>query len=330
MMISGIDTRVDVTDKVDLNEPVETAVSVFLPPSKTLPPSPTVVFAFPGGTYSRAYYDLHVPGRDGYSFGEHLAKSGHVVIACDHVGLGDSTPYEPFSELTKDIVITADQATVRGVMDRLAAGTLVDGFGPMRNPFTIGVGHSMGARLLTLQQVRYNSFDAMAVLSSSRLPTRRTTKIVRRIAQSLGNWRGSDPMRPPRERLHGFFHDESVPDDVKAADDALAVPLYPWMSQVGRGGILEDPAISEAAHEIDVPIFLCFGDRDVSRDPHSEVLAYPKSKDISLLILPRSAHCTNFAETRALFFDRIAGWVREMSRTRRPTVHGNMGSTDLA
>lgn len=329
-MTARIDIRIDVTGVVPIDASLETAAWVYLPPADVKVTCPTVVLAFPGGSYSRSYYDLHVPGREGYSFAEHLARRGHIVVSCEHIGLGDSTPYEPFADLTKDVVVKADLATVKGVMARLTTGTLVEGLGPLNNPFMIGVGHSIGARLLTLQQGRYRSFDAIAILGSSRLPLKTTTKALHRIVQPLAKFVMPDPERPPRRLSHRFFHDKDVPDDVKAADDALAVRLYPWMSEPGSSGILGDPAVPEAARNVDVPVFLGFGARDVSPDPHREAQAYPNSPDITIFVLPRSAHCTNLAETRGLFFNRISGWCNEVSKTYRPVTRTQASSANVS
>lgn len=315
-MPSRIDIRIDITDAVPLDTHLETAAWIYIPDADIQPDYTIVTFAFPGGTYSRSYYDLSVPGRTGYSFAERLAEAGYIVIACDHIGIGDSSPYEPFSALTKDVVISADCATVEDVMTRLTAGTLVDGLAPVMNPFTIGVGHSMGGYLLARQQARYHSFDAVAILGWSAL-ARPENEVLSPAEWSSYMSMMPDPTRPPRALFRDFFYDKRVPDDVKAADDALAVRIYSWMFQPDKYGLQDDPTIPEATRRIDVPIFLCFGERDTSPNPHHESDSYPNSADLTTFVLPRSAHCTNFAETRILFFDRLANWGHALSNTYR-------------
>ncbi|SQD98944.1 hypothetical protein FMEAI12_5010005 [Parafrankia sp. Ea1.12] len=34
-----------------------------------------LLFCLPGGSYTKAYWHLEVPGRTGYSFGEHMAAT---------------------------------------------------------------------------------------------------------------------------------------------------------------------------------------------------------------------------------------------------------------
>ena len=56
----------------------------------------TVVTGFPGGGCNRRYYDLDIPGRQGYSQARYHLARGQVFVACDHLGTGDSdTPARP-------------------------------------------------------------------------------------------------------------------------------------------------------------------------------------------------------------------------------------------
>ncbi|MFC4507754.1 MULTISPECIES: hypothetical protein [Streptomyces] len=49
-----------------------------------------VLVCWPGGSYGRDYWNIHLPGRDGYSFAEHMTARGFVVIAADPLGVGGS------------------------------------------------------------------------------------------------------------------------------------------------------------------------------------------------------------------------------------------------
>jgi tetrahydrodipicolinate N-succinyltransferase len=46
----------------------------------------------------------------------------------------------------------------------LSEGTLADGLAPVGSATIIGVGHSIGGGLVVLQQARWGSYDAIAVL----------------------------------------------------------------------------------------------------------------------------------------------------------------------
>ncbi len=45
------------------------------------------------------------------------------------------------------------------------------------------------------------------------------------------------------------------------------------------------------------------------RCPHHEPAAYEKSSDVTVFVAPRMAHMHNFASTRAMLWDRLAGWA---------------------
>jgi hypothetical protein len=47
----------------------------------------------------------------------------------------------------------------------------------------------------------------------------------------------------------------------------------------------------------------------MSPDWLAEPAFYKSSNDITLLRLPRTGHCHNFAPTRHLLWDRLDGWI---------------------
>lgn len=73
------------------SEPTTVVGTVVVDPD-VLRTDPVVVFATPGGTYSRRYWDLQPPGRTGYSQAEWVVARGDVLIALDYLGGGDKQP----------------------------------------------------------------------------------------------------------------------------------------------------------------------------------------------------------------------------------------------
>ena len=63
------------------------------------------------------------------------------------------------------------------------------------------------------------------------------------------------------------------------------------------------------AAKLECRAFLGFGDHDIPPTPHDDVAFYPASNDVTLYVLRDSAHCHNFASTRAQLWDRIALWA---------------------
>jgi alpha-beta hydrolase superfamily lysophospholipase len=295
-----VELKVDVTGKTGLPGALHTAVSVFVPePRRRLSP-PLVVFAFPGGGYSRGYFHIEWPGLEGYSQAEHHTAAGFVFVACDHLGVGTSSLPDPAS-LTFETVPAANRAAVDAIMARLEAGTLVDGLEPLRSAVRIGMGQSMGGCFLVLQQARYRSFDAIGVLGYSAIHT-----VLPR-----------DPAGSGGDAFRYGFHMPDVPEELVQADLGRGFPQRrgappPWGSGTVPGcatSMLEPGCIARDAAAIDVPVFIGVGERDVCPDPHAEPGAYRAARDVTLYVQPRAAHMHGFAGTRALLWDRLANWA---------------------
>ena len=61
---------------------------------------------------------------------------------------------------------------------------------------------------------------------------------------------------------------------------------------------------------ITVPVFLGFGEHDLTQDFAGSVGRYGSSNDITLYVLPGSAHCHNQSALRTDLWDRLAHWAR--------------------
>ena len=110
----------------------------------------------------------------------------------------------------------------------------------------------------------------------------------------------------PREQYRDIFHVENVPDDLFAYDEAECHTLIPRNS--GIDGMT--PGFAKPfADRIQSPLFLAFGEFDVSADPHAEPTGYPGSSDITVVVVPRMAHMHNFAETRVQLWERFLEWL---------------------
>jgi hypothetical protein len=110
----------------------------------------------------------------------------------------------------------------------------------------------------------------------------------------------------PREQYRGIFHVPDVPDDLMAYDEAQCHTLIPRYS--GVDGMT--PGFAKPfADRISSPLFLAFGERDVSAAPRAEATGYPASPDITTVVIPDMAHMHNFADTRAQLWDRFMTWL---------------------
>jgi pimeloyl-ACP methyl ester carboxylesterase len=316
---------IDVSADVPLDEPVFIAASVHLPiPPVEMPRG--VLICWPGGSSARAYWDMHIPEHSGYSFAEHMTANGFVVIAADHLGVGASSQPADGDRVNFETMTAAAAAFVSHVRTmRLGGCDQIAGYELGSLP-VIGVGHSLGACLTVVTQARYRCYDAVALLgfthgqkevaitaagAAEHKPVAddsvlRETAIEQAKAFFGDTW-GDVYGFAPREPHHSWLHNPDVPRAVIAADDAEAVL---WPRQAYVEALLAGHSARYAAG-IDCNVFLGFGDNDVPPLPHADVAYYTRSHDVTLYVLPNSAHCHNFASTRNQLWDRIGVWAAD-------------------
>jgi hypothetical protein len=284
-----------------------------------------VVLATPGGTYSRRYWDLQPPGRTGYSQAEWTAQRGDVFVALDYLGGGDSSRPENGDFMTLEVCADAAHAVFQHVSQRLAAGVLVEGLSPVADATYVGFGQSLGGFITMIQQGKYADYAGIAVLGSSPLvianiPFHRELAEVpedeRRALILADNARsaGVDELPPyhgaPRAAFAGIFHVDDVDPDLVAYDEAECHVLISRVS--GVDGMTPGYA-KPWADRIEGPVFLAFGDSDVSADPRLEPTGYPSSRHITVATFPDMAHMHNFAVTREQLWRALDSWLPRQS-----------------
>jgi alpha-beta hydrolase superfamily lysophospholipase len=305
----------DVTTGVGSDEPLRQEAWIFLPERPT--DAHAVLVCLAGGTYDKHYWHIDIDGHSGYSFGEHLAGSGFVVIAVDHLGIGDSTDPTASGPLGLELLAKGDAEVARQIRERLRRGDLHQDL-PTSLP-VVGVGHSMGACLTTMVQATARPYDAVVLLgygvqiTNVYEDTADAAELEARIQQSIEascQLTGAKPtdahVYAPRGYLADLFYAGEVPQDVIDADTAVQsrVPLRA-AAEVTTPGMVE-----QYAPRVDVPVFLAFGAAlDVSPNPYAEPSNYTGSPDVTLHLVPNSGHCHNFASHRSQLWDRIATWV---------------------
>ncbi|CDO31281.1 alpha/beta hydrolase [Mycolicibacterium porcinum] len=314
--MTHISLTFDVTAGVASGEKLTQAAWAFLPehPGE----AGGVLLCLAGGTYDKRYWHLDIDGHPGYSFGEHLAAAGFVVIAVDHLGIGESTDPAASGPLGLDLLAKGDAEVARQIRERLPSGELHEHIPPITAPL-IGVGHSMGACLTTMVQATTHPYGAVVLLGYGVQVTNVYENTVgagdleQRIQQTIElscQITGADPTDShtfaPRSYLSDLFYAGEVPQVVIDADSAVQsrVPVRA-AAEVTTPGIVE-----RYAPLVDVPVFLAFGAAmDVSPNPYAEPTNYTGSPDVTMHLVPKSGHCHNFASHRVRLWDRIGGWL---------------------
>lgn len=313
--ISPVRLQFDVSTAVGTAEELNQVGWLFFPdsPSEAI----GVLVCSPGGTFDKHYWHLEIDGYPGYSFAEHFTKAGYIVVAVDHLGVGEST--DPVASGTAGIELLAlgDAEAARQIREGLRAGELVDGLEPLDVP-VIGIGHSMGAALTAMVQAKTAVYDALVLLGFAVECKLRHTSLdsvemeaqahqgLEAFCQTFGVDPRVDFANLPRPAFGPLFHAADVPQAVIDADAAVQsrIPVRA-ASEVIAPGFLE-----QYASQIAVPVFLCFGGAiDAVTTPHMEPTYYPQSSDVTLHLLAGSAHLHNLSSGRKRLWDRIAAWL---------------------
>jgi len=313
-----LDVTIDVTGKIPLDGAHHLAGWVFAP--ETPEPRMPILCCLPGGSYSKAYWHLEVAGRTGYSFGQHMAGLGMLVVALDHINVGESSRHPRAVDLTPDVVAAVNAVAFSEILQRTADGTLVGEMDALDPGPRVGVGHSMGAMLTIFQQSLHRSYDAIAPLGYGTVgpiidPTPELGRGVHvptyESVMELGRSGALDNSVAAERRevgMHHHFYWDDVPEDVIAADDLTNATL-PGVT----GPMSVVPFIaSDHAGRIECPVFIGLGERDSTPSHYDEARAYSSSNDVTLFILERSAHCHNSASTREVLWNRLARWIRTL------------------
>ncbi|MEO8691907.1 MAG: alpha/beta fold hydrolase [Acidimicrobiales bacterium] len=291
---------------------------VFVPAADQLAPRPQVLCCLPGGGMSRRYFDLAVtdPALGNYSMARHLARQGFVVITLDHPGVGDSDRPDDGYALTPQCVADVDACAFDQVLTRLREGTLRADVPALPRLVSIGVGHSAGASITAYQQARQRTHRAVALLGyggaglaphlndREREFAQRPDAVIAEIA-SLVRERFGEPLPMPRRGSSAFLIGAPLPEAVRAALVACRSPL---LALVGLSSMIPGASAPVLA-QVDVPVFVAHGSRDIAGSLHAVPRIFPGSTDITLFALDDSGHNHNVAPTREQLWDRLGRWA---------------------
>lgn len=309
--MNPISLSINVTDalapEVTEGQRVRIGAWLFVPPDLDPSSRPAVVSLLNGGSYDKRYFHVQVPGQPGYSMAEYLAARGHIVVLPDHLGIGDSDRLPDGFKTTRQVAAAANHAAMEALYARLADGTLAKGLPPVPDFARIGGGHSMGGMQTITQQAQHRTYERVMVLGYTAAGVHLFHE-----GQSFPAARPWEADHPAYWRLdHASiaesFHWDDVPPEVLRVDEELAVDVpYRLSWESTQSGI-----VTADAARIEVPVFICLGERDVSPAPRDEPCYYAASSDITLTVLPRSGHCQSFASSRETMYARIDRWLGE-------------------
>jgi pimeloyl-ACP methyl ester carboxylesterase len=296
-------------------------------PSSENGPIRTLAYCLAGGGCATSYFDLKVEDSTGYSMAEYFCDRGVMVVAIDHPGIGDSDSVPDLFVITPSLVAKCHDRAVKEVRERLASGTLAPEAASVLEPMVVGLGHSMGGLIAVVQQGLCQSFDVLVLLGHSglglpevlteteMLVTMEESDLleIEEEIQRLARLRFAVPSNKTPER-GGFFADD-VPQEVRQAFARATVPL---LITCGLTSMIPNSARTQAA-SIDVPVFLCFGDQDLTANRYGASGLFRSAAYTTVFLLNESGHCHNQASTREVLWGRVLNWIGHVSDDRDPS-----------
>lgn len=301
------------------------AAQIFFPPREALGTAPLALFCLPGGGLNSRYFNLSLaadePDADRFDFAAQMAARGFITVAIDHLGVGASSrPRDGFA-LTPETMVAANTRAAEQIMQALREGTLLEGWPALPELRCIGVGHSMGGMLTALQQAERRTYAAIAVLgfSTRGLPeylTPADAEFVDNPAGARANivrlakLRGDDPYpdlntRGQAREIYGGHADKRALAALRRAGDKV-------LSVMGFFSMLPG-STSDACAQVDVPVFLAVGDRDMTGPAHAIPASFSGSADVTLLVLPETGHTHFIFPSCTQLFRRLADWARSVA-----------------
>jgi pimeloyl-ACP methyl ester carboxylesterase len=317
-LLTRHDVRIDVSDAVGMAG-AEIAATVVIP--ATIAPKPILAVGFPGGGYSKGYWDIQWPG--GYSQAEYHASRGWMFAAIDHLGVGASSLLDP-ATLTFEVMAAANSAATQQIASLLRSGSFASNtVAPPNDPYVIGVGQSMGGCVSIVAQAAHQPFDALAVLGYSASHTVlaspqggvRVTAVERGRTDTDAITTEAAEIGDVHVFAWSFHYDDVDPgiyhEDLRGGYPFRTESVPPWGSATlppAAASMLAPAVVAEEAAAIDIPVFIGVGERDVCPDPWSEPMCYHAARHVSLCVVERMAHMHNFASTRQVLWDRLHRW----------------------
>jgi pimeloyl-ACP methyl ester carboxylesterase len=304
---------------VSEDQTLKIAATVYPPPRIRADDPATVLVCWPGGSYDRGYWDINYAGRTDYSAAKYWAQRGFIVVAADQLGVGESSkPVVAGDAVSLEMMGAAADSFVELVRTRLRDGSLHPDIPALERVTMVGVGHSLGGFTVVAQQAEHASYERICCLGVTH-----SAKVV--VDESMGR-EAVDPTAvaeqqaklffketwddlyglPSKAEHSGWLYGADDDPEVTAADSSVSAR---WARRPYVQALLDGYSAPLAAR-VTSPVFLGFSEIDVAAEPRTEPVYYPGSNDITLHLLPRAGHCSNFAPTRFELWDRIAAWAR--------------------
>jgi pimeloyl-ACP methyl ester carboxylesterase len=246
-----------------------------------------------------------------------MAARGIITVAMDPLGIGASSKPQNGFDLTPEIIARAAALVCKGLIAELRVGSFHSSVPPLPELISIGTGHSLGGLFIVLQQAHWRSFDGVALLGfgTGGLPAVLDAELrslagkpdrVREDIVGLARARYPEPYfeLPAGGRAREIYGGGAEPRALEALREARDRVL----ATASVFAIVPGSSAPEAAN-IDVPVFLAVGDKDMCGPPHELPASFPGSADVTLFRLANTGHTHFVFASAPRLFGRMANWA---------------------
>ena len=315
-MTKKVSVRMDVGEIVPAEAAQMIAADIFVPAGAVR----FALYCLPGGGVNRQYFDL---AGEGMSFARAMAARGALVVTIDHAGVGESSEPTDRYKLSAFVVALANARACAAIATGLKEGTLVEGLAPLAVPFSIGVGHSMGAMLTVLQAVAAPMHRALALLCFSTRGLPEVLNEYEALAELAPDHGRGAAEELARIRFVGDPRKQGMQVEGSSPASLAMVPVQDKMLETSAILSMLPNNVSPEAAQIKIPVFLGVGERDFTGRPERIPKAFSACRDVTLYVLPGAGHHLFVSAGRAELFARMAAWFDDIERGVAPAARAN-------
>jgi pimeloyl-ACP methyl ester carboxylesterase len=282
-------------------EPNRVTMDVHLP--ERLASQPAMLFCLPGGGVTRRYFDLDGgPGSD-FSFARAMTSAGHVVVAVDPVGIGDSTrPVDGFAltaQAEAELVHRAFLHLREQVIEGVALGSLR----------VVGTGHSAGAMLAVVQQATNPEFSALLLFCFGTAGLPELLDPAQRSALTEPDGGRSRLAEFARAKFAGQSYFETPTRDADTPAGRALRAVHDRVIAVLAIQAMTPGSVARELAAIEVPVFLAVGERDMTGPAHRLAADYVACRDFTLYVVPNSGHHVFVSSGAPRLYGRVLNWL---------------------
>ena len=270
-----------------------------------------------GGTASRVYWDLPLRG-ELYSYVRRATQAGFATFNVERIGIGASD-----KPLGADVTLTSNAFVLHQIVQALRTGTLA---GVPFQPI-IGVGHSLGARVLERMQAQFpNDVDGLILAGTLHDTSRELAAVLQASALPASqDPRFAGQVFPPGYltlkdglQLSFLVNPERVDPEI--------VTFHESLKETTTTGELASPRIIDDSRLLQVPVLLLVGEFDrvlcgnqVDCSDLTSIVAlegtfYGPATCLQVEIIRGSGHLFTLQRSPQGTYSTMLSWARELVR----------------